>query len=326
MIPLESFEHVNLLTNDGRPVVKLKFEDLIAAAGEYIQETSQHLVIICPKCLSEKLSIGNEWYHKRKLYLDSAEDPIQQGYCQRCNTIFFDLNHNLVVDLPRGRRVDRKFKLVSLPNEPLDALDRHNLTYFRSMDLDVELLNERLRQRGSAYVSSLIKPLGIRGAGDYIAFPFILGGKFIYWQLRYFNPIGNKYFMPRIEDKPFYVPVNRNTGKVLFVEGVFDALASLYLFPDFTPIALLGSNLTLYHIWLLRQYFKVNYILVALDSWDLSNNIRNVAKRSFPTLSGIDIVRLPSKDPDELLRTMTQDEIDEFKLTYSNCFNNRLII
>jgi hypothetical protein len=58
---------------------------------------------------------------------------------------------------------------------------------------------------------------------------------------------------PPIDFKPPYIIEKSNVKKFIIVEGVFDAIACLFFYPEYIPFAVLGSQITYYQLELLRS-------------------------------------------------------------------------
>jgi hypothetical protein len=133
-----------------------------------------------------------------------------------------------------------------------------------------------------------------------IIIPFQYFGKPIYYQINYINPNPLKYLNPPIKRKPIYV-LRQGSPFLVLCEGIYDAVALLELYPTCTPVALLGCDVTDYHIWMIRKLCP-SQILIYMDETRLSMGIyHKLMKSPLSAYCQIGVVQSDGSDPDEYL-------------------------
>jgi len=339
MKSLSEIEHqmVDLFhSTKGDRVIRINLSEFIddSDEGDHF-ETTKHYVSYCPYC------IEHYDYYKKKLYIE--KDTLDRGFCQRCHSVYFNYTTDLTFDVIAAQTKYKQFNLEKLPKIKLgvggndyslqayqncvtDESDILDLLSERNLDKITNVGEEILIQRNITRYEPLISKLGMKGkkTGEYsgfIMFPFYIKGDLIYWQAKLVG-YTLKYFMPPIAHKPFYIPEFRGS-KIVIVEGIFDAISCLTLYPDRTPIAILGSYVTDYHVWLLRNYIQPTDCLISLDNINLSLNVLYQIKGLIPTITHYScFYGTYDQDPDELLLSLNDKELEEFINThkYENTF------
>lgn len=259
--------------------------------------TSGEYHIECPLCVQELN------YHKEKLYINGE---ITVGHCKRCSRSFVHISNELTFDV-HGPSEDHqeKFDLVKL-NHPIWNLDlyRNEFDDFDEKGYDY-LVNKRHK-----YLGELSRALHFKYHNHNIVIPFFFHGELIYYQVRYINGrnIGFPYFNPPIDKKFPYLIEHGDNKKFIISEGVFDVIADLIMFPDRTPMGILGSSITDYQIEILRS-FNPSDILVFLDETKLS---AKVAKKISSVLNHIPVGIIPSDgtDPEEHLKYKIKNNLN----------------
>lgn len=265
----------------------IKFKDLVGT-NPYV----------CPYCKS-KHEIGEEGfyldknYNKRKLYLKDDE----VGFCVRCNNTFIN-------DIDKTQFRNFKFNIKTRKYNDFEVYKISDDSYpWNLKELTKEKLNES-KSRGEYIIPNdfgikLTKKDGREG----IYIPFRWFNEDIYYQIRFFDQITPKYYMPPIQSKPVYIPKIISEDKFIFVEGVFDALACLKLYPDYTPIAVLGSYLTTYQIELLGSRFLFKKGKIFFDETYISKKIKEAFESSNLSILDpeLEIVESDGEDPEEKL-------------------------
>lgn len=260
---------------------------------EGASETDTHYFLKCPIC-------SEEGYHKKKLYI---KKDFSIGWCFHCETVFKPMKVEDPEDIDSlqvndGFRIDaaKSFRLVKLDSEKL------SIPEYLSRE-DTELLDKR-----NPYLK-LIDYAGIKSVKYSLWIPYYINDELIYYQRRLKNPInGMKYYNPTISDKPLYIPPGMKvTGKIIIVEGVFDALASIFLHADkiregYVPVALMGKTITPYQSWLLNSMAIIDEVIYQLDKTELSLKCH---EKSGKQLNALFYQYVPSNgaDPEELLRS-----------------------
>lgn len=331
----------NSASNSER-VILTNMEEFVedSIEGEDYYETETHYVSYCPYCVENITNSEGEPYTKKKLYISK---DYSRSFCQRCHSTYFNYTTDLEFSVIAPKTKLHEFTLNKLAKKSRLAGVDYSLHAYESTGVDIEgimrILSRRnihklgreigeptLIRRNTERYRPLVDKLGIRGTSfdnnhGVLMIPFYINDELIYWQS---NLVGGnpKYFMPPIEHKPFYMPINRGK-KIVIVEGIYDAMACLYLYPDRTPIALLGSYITDYHIWLLRNYVQPVDCLIQLDNINLSVGVLLQMRRKIPTIVNFNLFAGKyDVDPDEILTSMDNNQLEEFKIThrYANNF------
>ena len=257
----------------------------------YCKEQKHDHAVLCPICSQEKL-LGNPNYSKLKLWINN---DFSYGRCFVCNSVFVSPNDKIERGYIAGNKND-------INNFEVSHLNHIYWTYdlFNSMvsydDVGMEYLSKR-----HIYLKELSKVLGFRFLYHNPVIPFYFHNELIYYQIRMINPkSGMKYFSPPIENKPAYIISNNDNKKIIICEGVFDAIACLIMYPEYTPFAVLGSSITNYQIWMLRSYVPDD-ILIYMDNTMLSRNIKDSIYR-YVDYSDIKIIDSDGEDPEEQLK------------------------
>lgn len=259
----------------------------------------------CPYCLEayKTDSTYSGPYTKPKLYVG---ENFEFAHCFRCDRIFLDINNGNKVEA----RVPSYHQDVIRPIYKLDG-DKWNLDIFELFsEFSEEGLAYLVKKRHSS-MAKLYKILGIRFYKENPVIPFYYKGELIYFQIRYVHPEkhnGMKYFSPPIDDKPGYVIEHGNNKKFVIVEGVFDAIACLLLFPDRTPFAVLQHSITQYQLGMLRSYVPED-ILVYMDSTEFSVNTAKQI-RSVINYANVSVQTSNGEDPEEAYKRIRNEEIN----------------
>lgn len=328
--PLSSIQHqlIKLHSSIHPQVIRLDLENLVENCSENY-ETTKHYVCTCPYCVEQY------GYEKLKLYVD--KENLDKGFCQHCKTAYFNYTTDLDFGVVFKKNKISEFKLCKLHSSNVNVGGKDNSlgAYLNCVKDEVgilSLLSERnlsssstlrpiVKERNIERYKPLIEKLGIRGtriseSQGFIMVPFYINNELIYWQTKLVG-YKLKYYMPPIAHKPLYIPEFRG-NKVVIVEGIFDAIACLYLYPERTPIAILGSYLTDYHIWLLRRYIQPTDCLISLDNIHLSIAVMFQLRGLVPTITSYDCYfGQYDQDPDELLSSLSNEELEKFKSTHN---------
>lgn len=339
MVTLSQLEHqiVNLVHSiKGDRAIRIDLKSFIDDSDEGDNyETENHFVSYCPYCFE---TYG---YTKKKLYIEKSSMEI--GFCHRCHSVYVNYTTDLNFEIISSRVKNHQFSLSKLPKVNLNVGGPdHSIAAYENCKIDREgilnILSNRnldsinnvgksiLINRNKERYLPLIDKLGMKGGlidddHGFIMVPFYINNTLIYWQSKLIG-YNIKYFMPPIAHKPFYIPEFKG-NKIVIVEGIFDAISCLYLYPDRTPIAILGSHVTDYHIWLLRNYIQPVDCLISLDNIHLSLNTLFQLKGLIPTISNYSLYYGKyDQDPDELLLSLSNSELEEFINThrYENSF------
>ena len=248
--------------------------------------TSGEYVVKCPFC-------SREGYNKEKLYI---HEDLEKGYCFKCTRTYINVDdtikYNIRVPIYENSAT---FSLVKL-SDPIWSLDAFENEFD---EFDEEGYNY-LVNKGHKFMSQLYKVLNIKFHDHNPVIPFYYKGELIYYQVRFIKANRIKYFMPRISNKPIYSIEHGDNKKLIICEGVFDSMANLILYPDRTPIAVLGSSVSDYQIDMIRNYCPED-ILIYMDETRLSLGIKNKLEEVI-NYCPINIVKSSGRDPEEKLK------------------------
>lgn len=248
--------------------------------------TSGEYVVKCPFC-------SREGYNKEKLYI---HEDLEKGYCFKCTRTYINVDdtikYNIRVPIYENSAT---FSLVKL-SDPIWSLDAFENEFD---EFDEEGYNYLVNKRHK-FMSQLYKVLNIKFHDHNPVIPFYYKGELIYYQVRFIKANRIKYFMPRISNKPIYSIEHGDNKKLIISEGVFDAMSNLILYPDRTPIAVLGSSVSDYQIDMIRNYCPED-ILIYMDETRLSLGIKNKLEEVI-NYCPINIVKSSGRDPEEKLK------------------------
>lgn len=249
---------------------------------------------LCPVCYERHRMSGDSSYHKLKLWIDKSYDF---GHCFRCGTVFLTENQSINTGL---KRVESP---VNMSNWELCKLGEEGfwtLSKFDTFDEDDKDGVDYLAHRVYLY-RQMYKYLHIKFKDSNPVVPFYFNGQLIYYQVRIIDPNSKiKYFSPSIDHKPPYIIENKDNKKFVICEGTFDAIACRILFPDRTPFAVLGSDITQYQIAMLRSYCPED-ILIYMDKTELSYGIKETIEK-YINYADISIQESDGQDPEEYLK------------------------
>lgn len=261
-------------------------------SNEYYETDSdpKSYVTTCPYCL-EAYTHDTSYhgpYNKMKLYITHDK---KSGWCHRCNSAYFNNNEELKYQLPQLIKDVDSGDLDLSMNDPRWTLDKIQGTSLTTNHL------KQLYDR-NPFIMNLYKELNITSLDENnVIIPFYFQGDLIYYQL-WRKGQSPKYFCPPIKTKPLYFCGPLRT-KAILVEGVFDAIACRILYPNHTPIALLGHYLTGAQESMLRKYL-FEEILIFMDESHLSYKIYNKLKRVLD-FTDLIVVDSDGEDPEERL-------------------------
>lgn len=297
LIPMSKVEYQFLRVSEGREYYLTDIEALISDDN---QGKPDIVYEVCPVC-KHKHDLGidgyyiDHHYNKRKLGVMPSHTV---AHCNRCNAVFLDSTDECRVRIPK-----LKFNLNTVLTEvSIIKLDETQevIDHARPLnDAERYVLNARNPKidpdkYGMMYSSYYNRPA--------IMVPFYLMGKPIYYQRRFLDREGPKYHNPSIKGKPIYIPKGCDFhSKVVICEGVYDAIACVDLFPGYMPVAILGKDITPYHIDLIRKLITPDDIIVRMDEDKLSQKIADTINKSpLSYLCGeAEIVHVELKDGDD---------------------------
>lgn len=268
-------------------------------------EQRNDILMECPYCIDaykhDRTYEGP--YKKHKLYVTKNK---QMGHCFRCDKIFINSNENIRYELsvPGIYTAPQEFQVEKLNGRPW------NLELFNDFDEESDKGMEYLLKKRHGYFRELKSLLHIRFSNNNPVIPFYYHGELIYYQIK--MAFGNSklpYFSPPISHKPLYIIEKKENTKFVICEGTFDAIACLILFPDRTPVAILGSSITDYQIAMLRTYVPED-ILIYMDETSLSIKNRDKIQR-YINYADFDIQFSNGEDPEERLKRLLREKSED---------------
>lgn len=291
-------EYSLIVTKTGKEVYLMDLESYV---GNSTLNDNDHYMVVCPVCKHNHITGEDGYYvdptyNKAKLSVDKNKEV---GYCFRGGHVFVTNSDTLRVRMPKFNLfIDEEVSIIKLP-----SLDHAKKSFYDLTDSMKEYLHGR-----NPYIDPV--ELGIRTMKFWddrpnVMIPFYWNNDMIYYQLRFTDDKSPKYYHPSIAKKPVYIPKGTPlTDKWIIVEGVFDAIACLTSYPQYTPIAILGSNMTDYQINLLRSVILPSEILVRMDDDHIS---KKVMKKLIDSpiamyVDSIDLIHSSGLDPEEQLR------------------------
>lgn len=230
----------------------------------------------CPYCKDAYLH--DKEYHgpylKHKLYITK---DFSFGWCHRCDSGYITNEFNPHYYLPD---LTKKYGAPSLSDLDFTMRDPHyTLDFFKGLPEGVQSdrMMDFLYDR-NPYLMDILDDLKVREEDEeHLLIPFYWNGELIYYQV--WQTVNKpKYKNPSIRNKPLYI-FGEKKSKAILVEGVFTAIACKWLYPDRTPIAVIGSTVTLAQDLMLRSMF-FDEILIKMDTATLSYKVYNKLKVS----------------------------------------------
>jgi hypothetical protein len=179
--------------------------------------------------------------------------------------------------------------------------------YYNEFDESDEK-GERYLYSRHRYLPALAKVLGFKFYNHNIIMPFFFHGELIYYQMRFTNKNPIRYFFPPISHKPIYSIECNGCKDLIICEGIMDACGLMMLYPDKTPIAVLGSTVSDYQIDMIRTY-NPRSITVYMDETKLSIG---VLKKLQTVINNVDYhyKRSNGQDPEEYLKYCIKHNIN----------------
>lgn len=295
--PKFKFDYQEVKKRDGSYLVFVRFSELLKANYEVeeiesFRRSDGKFICNCPFCKSEG-------HTKEKLYI--REDD-QVGFCFVCNRTYINVSDEVKVSMdPLKLNVPKfKDKLEIIPmGDPEWNLDKFYEDFDEISEDEIDYLNKRHRFLGEG---KIYEHLGFRSMDGNIVMPFYYGNDIIYYQIRFTKNNRIKYFFPPMPTgkKPPYVLENGNCKRIIICEGVYDAIALLLLAPEYTPFAVLGSNITDYQLDFLREYMPEE-IAIYMDETSISQKIKDKVKSRID-YAKVWIYKSSGEDPEEHLK------------------------
>lgn len=259
------------------------------------REKKNDYAVLCPVCKKNHANHGDKSYRKLKLWIDK---DFMYSHCFRCGTIFLADTDEIHTQVSRMESpVDMSnWQLCKLPDSGYWSLGAYD-----TFDEDDPVGIDYLAKKRLYLYRDLYKPLGIKFKEHNPIVPFYYKGELIYYQMRIIDPGSKiKYYSPSIDHKPPYILEHGDNNKIVICEGTFDAIACRVLFPDYTPFAVLGSDITPYQVAMLRSYCP-DEIKIFMDKTELSYRIKSTIEK-YINYAEIKIHESNGQDPEEYLK------------------------
>lgn len=277
-----------------------------------ISENGDEIRYNCPACLEVRGKEDDD----AKFYWNKVK---RKGFCFKCNSVFYPETDESEIG------GDAEFALVR--NAFLDQLEGFDV--FENVEpdeisFDFDELNDDLLlylKNRNPFLVALAPALGLHGwyGKDIgVVTPFFYREKIVKFQTRFLarkDPKAAKYYTSegtKVLYSPKHVFGNKKRFElqeepsVTLVEGTYDAIACAIMgFPN--PLAVLGSTLTKYQIYLLKRLspFKV---FCCLDDWKLNAALKRQVLSSLNTVDEVVMHNWGKGDPEEYLRLYIQDK------------------
>lgn len=292
----KNMEYQVLKRKNGQEVVLCNLEELLIDYYEVTSATQLHQYvnssgeysIKCPFC-------RDEGYEKEKLYI---REDMKLGYCFKCTRAFSNVTDNITYDIRTPEfTTSEQFSLVKLSDKNW-TLDMYNNEFDDYDEIGYNyLINKRHK-----YMSELYKALRFKFNNHNVVMPFYFHGELIYYQIRFTGPSKIKYFFPPITHKPIYSIEHGDNKKLFVCEGIFDAISGMIMYPDRTPVAVLGSYVSDYQLEMIRTYCPED-IIVFMDETSISKKVADklITKLDY---SNISIRPSDGQDPEELFKEL----------------------
>lgn len=272
----------------GTDIVICNLEDHVSKLGvrEYVA---------CPLCSRPEQTIGYTDQRRRKLWTDGYS-----GWCFRCDRFFLN------------PRPDTESTELSEFNLSL------NIKNFDVKELDSDIFNgfSELNEEGFNYLQSRGNPIlnrqfcnaiGFRSVQNGVVIPFYLENKLVYYEIRFIKVINQRRYWKPPGQTPIYIPFIVSRTNFIIVEGPFDAYAALLLYPEYTPLAVTGSKISLNQLKYLSERFNPESILVYLDDTKKSEKTCEFIKRNWLGSYDIKVIESDGTDPEEKLKSILNE-------------------
>lgn len=291
-------EYKEVMSKRGQVLVFCNFEDLLKDAYNVttMEEVETHknsngeYICHCPFCKAAG-------HKKHKLYI---KDDLTVGHCFVCTRAFVNVTDSIDVTFPVpdfnnfGITTGGQVNLVRL-SDPNWSLDKF---YNEFDDYNEDGVNYLIGRH--KYLGELYKALDFKFFGSNVVMPFKYHGEIFYYQIRFSGNSKLRYFFPPISAKPPYIIERGDNKKFIICEGVYDAISLLIQAPDYTPFAVLGSNISDYQINFLREYIPQE-IVIYMDETRISQGIANKLRRVIDYCP-IRIIPSNGEDPEERMK------------------------
>lgn len=267
------------------------------------REKKNDYAVLCPECYQEKKSKGEPGYRNLKLWVDK---DFTYSHCFRCGLVALSDDQSIKVGI---KSLEPDFDMATWSVDKLGSEGYWSLDRFNDFDEDDEEGINYLAKKRCYLYRKIYKSLGIRFKDHNPVIPFYYKGDLIFYQMRIIDPTSKiKYFTPPTLHKNPYILEHGDNRKFVICEGTFDAIACRILFPDRTPFAVLGSDITKYQIAMLRSYCPRD-ILIYMDKTSLSLSVKNTIEK-YINYADISIRESDGQDPEEYLKETLMNRED----------------
>lgn len=282
-----------------KDIVSIDFAKLISEGP--VKVSGDEYRVECPVCKE----LGHS-YKKMKLFI---KKDLSVGYCFRCGTTF--KNKINVLSLPK----DYIFQLGKRAQPKKYGEEVINTSYYNDSWADSEIGLSYLKSRNAPWLIENKDKLRFKFRGDRVVIPFFKSedeDDVIFYQCRFYNPekSGKRYFLPPSKQKPLYVsPLgNKSSNTVILCEGPFGAMAISSKYPQYRTFAVMGSYVTDYQAYLLKDKGIENFVLY-FDEDKLNDKNFCVLSEKFPFANFIK-VHSQYGDPEDDLKNNCLGVID----------------
>ena len=270
---------------------------------------SDELQCTCPYC-SAPVHPGDSTYDgaymQKKLYIHRG---FKVGFCFRCNTTYITSYLDLKYEIPSMIKELGAPSLKDLSFKMLDPV--FNLSLFKDLPDEIpDKWLDKLYDR-NPYTMNLYDELGFKYVPEKyghegVLIPFYWKGEMIYYQIWQY-PKQPKYWCPPTHTKSLYIcgPIKKDA---ILVEGVFDAVACRTLYPDKTPIAVLGCTVTHGQCLQLKSLF-LNSIVIRMDDSNKSYKVYNRIKNELE-FTDLSVLESDGTDPEEELLKLIETKYE----------------
>lgn len=284
-------------------------------------ESHTHWIYFCPNCALKRGRPDRDG----KLYYSFEKNV---GYCFKCNTVFYP-------KVDENKLVDHEYNLAL--NNMINKLNDNNYPSPSEIKYDFQPLNlearEYLKSR-HMFLNILSNYLNLRlwnGTTMGIVTPFYIDNKIAKFQVRFNTEDHKKRYYTSPGEKLLYSPMKlfndyklKSEPTITLVEGTYDAIAAMILgYPN--PVAVLGSSLSHYQLYLLRKCLVEN-AYVMMDDAEISYSLFKPLRKSVPSISHLKCVKYKEKDPEEILKRNLKnpDNLNKYLKIVSEIINGKV--
>lgn len=289
---------IEFIKNNGER--DIYFMDLSKLDLHKVNGKKEGYIAVCPIC-KHKHAEGIDGYYldpnysKRKLGVDKYKTI---AHCYRCDSVILGYKDETKVKIPEFHFKCLLQQDAISVTTLMDAAER----YSESKDL-TDKERALLKMRNPHLDPDLLGMKVAKWNRPNILTPFYLNGNLIYYQIRFLDSEHPKYFSPSIKNKPIFIPTSEYKKDIIICEGVYDAIALLTLYPEYTPVAILGSHITDYQCNLIRKFITPDSISIFMDDTNISEDIyKRLLDTPLASYAEISVWESDGLDPEEILR------------------------